>query len=99
MGLRISMPMVPPSTRKPRPVADTGLSSIDGVSSRSFLLAPGTLLLPLEEAQAGPNDLAGVLVLARGDLAADERVQFSRQRDVAGLIDRHAGEDPVTGWI
>jgi hypothetical protein len=96
---RISAPMAPPSTRKLRPVTDTGLSSIDGVRCGSYLLAPAPLFLPLEEAQAGPNDLTGVLVLAGGDLGVDECVQFSRQGDVAGLVDRHAGEDPVTGWI
>jgi hypothetical protein len=91
--------MVPPSMRKPAPAAGIILSSIDGVRSGRCRLAPAPLLLPLEEAQAGPNDLAGVLVLAGGDLAADECVQFSRQGDVAGLVGGHEGEDPMTGWI
>ncbi len=45
--------------------------------------------LPPQQAQAGSDDLTGVLVLAGGALGANERVQFSREGDVAGLICWH----------
>jgi hypothetical protein len=44
------------------------------------------LLLPLKNLQACPDDFAGILVPAGGDLRTDERVQLRREGDIAGLV-------------
>ena len=54
-----------------------------------------SLMLALQQPQGGPDHLARVLILAGVDLGANERVQFSREGDVAGLVRGHAAGSHV----
>ncbi len=82
----MSMPTSPPPIRKYGLAAGRALTCmrlVSPVGTRPSVLA---LFRLLEETQCGANDLAGILVLAGGDLSTDERIQRGRQGHVSGLV-------------
>ena len=89
---RMSAPISPPPVRRASPADASAILRIALSLNRDTPRPLVPLMLPLKQAERRADHLAGVLVLARGDLDADERVQLGREGDVTSLIRGHSEE-------